>query len=152
MADDTIIVTIPDELLRALGVQITPLLAPIGVAVAAVTQDRLAPYPPAPTPRNPRRFYRRGTGTVYVRVDGSESVRRTSQTLGRRWETIPRPGVGATLRNLASYSGLVHRKDEQTRQHAATGWQVDEVVSRGIETDGTAERIAESMVKKAMGI
>jgi hypothetical protein len=152
MPDDAVTVTIPDALLRTLAVDLSRLLAPIGVGVATATQDRIAPYPPAPAPRNPRRFYRRGTGSVSVRRDGSESVRRTSQALGRRWETVPHPGVGATLRNPTTYSGYVHRKDLQTAQHAATGWVTDVDASRAVESDGTAERIAEAVVKQAMGI
>ena len=93
-------------------------------ALSAAGQTIMAtasPYPPVPTPKNPKFYYERGLGTVYVRADGSKTVYKTSEQLSKKWYVRGR-GHGVEIGNKASYAPYVQGA-EQTKQHKGTGWK-----------------------------
>lgn len=142
-----------DELTQQLAGDLKAAQRATSVGLAEVAKGRIRIYPPQPAPKNPRQRYRRGTGTEYRRADGSTSVRKTSETLGRRW-AVQRTGQGAELENRASYSAYVHHRGDtphQTAQHAETGWQTDEGVIEAMQADGTIDETATAAVLGALG-
>lgn len=95
---------------------------------ALIVKGKIAQYAPATEANNPanRRYYKRGTGPVYRRLDGTLSIRRTSETLGRRWTTkVAANGMSAIVENLASYAGWVQHEETQASWHRRRNWKTD---------------------------
>ena len=75
------------------------------------------------------RWYERGWGTRYKRLDGAVTGKKTSETLGRKWATKSRAGgLQQVIGNNASYAQFVHDAEEQAKFHGARGWLTDEQV------------------------
>lgn len=92
-------------------------------------RDEIAPYPKASDANSPTqgRWYERGYGPRWRRIDGSVGGRRTSKTLGRRWTTkVTADGKEGQVGNNASYAPFVHHKPKQASFHKRRGWVSDE--------------------------
>jgi hypothetical protein len=137
-----------DAALRELSPQrLQTAIGDVLMAVAASTQDLIAPYPPQSHRKQPfktaksRRWFfanlRAGTIQVpYVRGGLN------SQTLGRRWHINRVSALQAVLVNDATYADLVHGAETQTAYMRDTGWKTDEGVAQEIQSSGVIERIA----------
>ena len=102
-------------------------------AGALHVKGKIDEYPPstsANTPGNPTgRWYERGWGSRYKRLDGVVTGRKTSETLGRKWTTAERAGgFQQIIGNNASYAPFVHDAEEQAKFHGDRGWKTDEQV------------------------
>ena len=98
--------------------------------IADHLRRKLQKYPP-PGPWNtpgpyPKRWYERGWGSRYARVDGSVGGKRTSEKLKSSWFRPRAGGFGRILFNTASYAGFVPGPDEQTGVHKRHGWRTTE--------------------------
>jgi hypothetical protein len=140
-----------DAIIKALSGSLDDGMRPLLVGVAEETRGIIAPYPPQPAPANPRSYYVRGTGTVYVRRDGSTRTTRTSETLGRRWAVRPR-GAAVVLENTASYAAYVHGAQDQTRRHKAAGWKDEETTARQVEASREVQTLADAYIRKVLGL
>jgi hypothetical protein len=137
-------------LARALAQDLDGTLRAIAQAVAAEAQDRIAPYPQAPSYAGRRRWYQRGYGWKWRRKDGTVDGRQTSEMMGRRWVVQPWGSRGVMLRNLASYSGQVQSAEGQPPIFRSIGWKTDQGVVDEMERDGTAERLAAQALRGAI--
>ena len=78
----------------------------------------------------PKRWYVRGTGQFWARVDGSIGSRKTSETLGRKWTVQTRDGgMTAIVGNNVSYGPFVQDEDRQTSFHKRRGWKTTQKVA-----------------------
>lgn len=132
---------------------IKPLIAKTTLAIATEIHNQLAPYAPATTNNQPKKWepkrwnswYERGYGTRYVNKAGIVSGKRTSQTLGRRWQ-VRGKGLGARITNDATYSGFVYVKKTQARVHARHAWKTDEDIIKKIQSDGTVDKFIKKFI------
>lgn len=124
-------------------------------AVAAALQNIIAPYPRSTAANRPQgpgsRWYERGYGTRWMRVDGSIHGRKTSETLGRRWGIASRGKSGAVLGNIASYAPFVHDDEKQAEALKKIGWVTDKMAVRALEAKGTIDRIVNKVLMKVLG-
>ena len=140
-----------DELARSLARDLVPQIQAASLVIASEIQDRIAPYPPPPPwVGQSTRWYERGYGPRWRRADGSIGGRKTSETLGRRWDIQPR-GLGAELRNLASYTGYVHDAKKQSALMESLAWKTDEIAVGEVERLGIIEREVEAAIRRALG-
>jgi hypothetical protein len=119
--------------------------------VATRMHELISKYPPATAANRPKRgetHYERGLGSVYTRVGGGRSVRKTSEMLGRRWDILPGASGTTRLRNNASYAGYVHDARYQAWFHGDRGWRTDEEVIRQMADAGEFEDFAEIVIMK----
>ncbi len=134
------------ELARKLGSNIDNAVQPALVAIGAVLQGIIAPYPPAP-PRRGRTWYERGYGTRYANGRG----RKTSQFLNRSWAVEPDPVTnGALVTNRATYTKWVHLAQTQTKVHQRTGWITDRQGVERATASGDIVRIVEQALGKVL--
>ena len=104
-------------------------------AGALHVKGKIDEYPPSTTansPGNPTgRWYERGWGSRYKRLDGVVTGKKTSETLGRKWTTAEQnAGLTQVIGNNASYAPYVHDAEEQAKIHGDRGWKTDEQVLR----------------------
>ena len=93
------------------------------------TIKEYAPKSAANAPKSHGRWYERGWGTRYKRLDGIVTGKKTSETLGRKWTTAERKGgLQQIIGTNVSYAKFVHDAEEQARFHKARGWKTDEQV------------------------
>ena len=110
-------------------------------------KDWLATYPPSSFANLPSntpgwRWYERGYGPRWVVKDGSVHGRRTSQTLGRRWEVAVDPdGKRATVGNSATYAPYVQDQMKQPWFHAHRRWRT---------VQGAVREKGESIIRKVL--
>lgn len=116
-------------------------------ACAAVTQDRLAVYPPAPPTGGRRQWYERGYGPRWRRRDGSVGGRKTSQTMNRRWAIEPVSDVVVGLENGATYAPFVVGADDQAGRMAQIGWRNERDVVEELAANGTYTRIGDAAIR-----
>lgn len=109
-------------------------------AAANIFVDAVSPYPAAPS-NNGEYWYERGYGPRWKRKDGSIGGRKTSETLGRRWDIQERGRNTIIASNSASYAGWVHDSVDQAKIHEATGWHTDKDGMDAIEQDNTIEDV-----------
>lgn len=129
------------ELARKLNINLENELQPALLAVAAVLQNEIAPYPPAP-PKNPDRWYERGYGPRWRRKRGGGiGGRKTSQLLNRSWAVEPRGQNEVLLTNRATYTKWVHLDQYQTRVHQQTGWVTDRMGIQQATASGDIVRV-----------
>lgn len=129
MADDFISVTIDigdvERIARKLN--LTDAFSAGVQAGALHVKSVINVYPPS-TDANvagpyPKRWYVRGTGPHWARVDGTIGSERTSETLGRKWTVrAVNNGMGAVVGNNVSYARDVHDATVQKRYHKLRGW------------------------------
>ena len=75
------------------------------------------------------RWYERGWGSKYRRLDGAVTGKKTSETLSKQWSTKSRDsGLTRIVGNDASYNVYVHSEKEQAKIHGKRGWKTDEQV------------------------
>lgn len=75
------------------------------------------------------RWYERGWGSKYKRLDGVVTGKKTSKTLRTKWSTRSRnSGLLQVIGNNASYARFVHSAEEQAKFHGDRGWLTDEQV------------------------
>lgn len=133
------------ELARKLGSNIDNAVQPALVAIGAVLQGIIAPYPPAP-PRRGRTWYERGYGTRYANGGG----RKTSQFLNRSWAVEPSGQRQALVTNRATYTKWVHLAQTQTKVHQRTGWITDRQGVERATASGDIVRIVEQALGKVL--
>ena len=133
-----------DELARRLSRSLTPQLSAASQAIGAEIVNVLAPYPAAP-PRRPgaRRWYERGYGWRYAGGGGKA----TSEQMNRRWDVQPQT-LGATVVNLASYSGRVQGAAQQEPLFKRIGWKTDGQAVTEIDRKGVIVREVEDAIRR----
>jgi hypothetical protein len=139
------------ELTRKLSANIEAGLQPALLAIAAALQNVIAPYPPAPTYQNRKRWYERGYGNRWRRKDGSIGGRKTSQFLNRSWYSEPRDSVTVVLGNRATYAPWVHGT-RQTKVNQEYGWVNVATGKDRVVQDGTITRIIDTALRKILPI
>lgn len=146
-------IELSQSLIRVLSADLERMASDISFAVAAEAQNKIAPYPPASEANNPanRRWYVRGTGGFYRRVDGSIVQTSSSETLGRHW-SLHRRQSSTEVRNNARYVRYVHDKNFQAKFHARRGWKTNDGVVEQMQRDGTIERIGKQRVRHYLGL
>ncbi len=83
----------------------------------------------ANVPKSHGRWYERGWGTKYRRLDGTVTGKKTSEVLRSKWSTKSRnSGLTWIVGNNASYAEFVHDAEEQAGFHGDRGWKTDEEV------------------------
>ena len=101
-------------------------------AGALHVKGKISEYPPstsANTEPSHGRWYERGWGSKYKRLDGVVTGKKTSETLGRKWTTAERKGgLQQAIGTNVSYAKYVHDADEQARIHGQRGWKTDKQV------------------------
>ena len=117
-------------------------------------KGKIAKYPPSTTansPGNPTgRWYERGWGSRYKRIDGVMTGKKTSETLGRKWTTAERnAGLTHIIGNNASYAEFVHDAEKQAKIHGDRGWKTDEQVLR--EEGKQVLQFIQNEVEKELG-
>jgi len=96
-------------------------------------------------PNADRRWYERGVGSHYQRIDGGISTQRTSEDMRRKWHKKLLSGAkGAigTIWNVASYSKYVHG-NRQSNTMDNIGWEKLEDIGKKFKDD-----IARIILKK----
>ena len=134
-----------DDLSRLFRRELGPTIQAGLIAIAKQAEHIIAPYPVAPPHGTP--WYERGYGWKYRRKDGRIRGRKTSETLGRRWTIMSDGRLRVQLRNLASYSGLVHDSERQIARHAATGWKTDQDIERELDGNAIVDALVDPIVK-----
>ena len=115
------------------------------------TIKEYAPKSSANVPKSHGRWYERGWGSRYKRLDGVVTGRKTSETLGRKWAIGERAGgLQQVIGNNASYAEFVHDEEEQAKIHGDRGWKTDEEVLRE-EGDQVLEFIQRE-VERELGV
>ena len=95
------------------------------------TIKEYAPKSEANVAKSHGRWYERGWGSRYKRLDGAVTGKKTSETLGRKWTTASRAGgLQQMIGNNASYAEFVHDEEKQAKIHGDRGWKTDEQVLR----------------------
>ncbi|HOW77936.1 MAG TPA: HK97 gp10 family phage protein [Verrucomicrobiota bacterium] len=127
MPDVTIRIEGLDKVLAKFGrIEGVKFLKGIMGTAALDIKDWIAEYAPATEANSPSRprWYERGYGPRWRRMNGSIGGSRTSETLGRRWTTkVAADGMQAEVGNNASYARYVQDADMQARFHKARGWR-----------------------------
>ena len=141
-----------DNLRGALDIDTTRALRAATKGIAGQIEHEIKPYPPSSRANRPggpgSRWYERGYGPRWRRVDGSIGGRRTSETLGRRWSISGWGRIGAVLRNIASYAVYVHEQGKQAAIHHLRGWVTDEEAVKEVLASGKAGRILEAAIRR----
>jgi hypothetical protein len=119
------------------------------LAIATEMQNVMAPYPPPPPRRNPRRWYERGYGQRWMTRRGVRN-RATSQMMNRRWFVGRGLFNAAEITNSAEYSSYVHLAEDQTKVHKRTGWMTEKTAERQLRNDGTIQRLVSREVNRIM--
>jgi hypothetical protein len=119
-----------DELVRKLKTfEDLQKLRPAMMAGALHVKGKIAQYPPfsaANVEPSHGRWYKRGWGSKYKRLDGKVTGKKTSETLGRRWTVANRDrGLTKVIGNKASYARYVQSEEEQAGFHGDRGWKTD---------------------------
>lgn len=138
------------ELARKLNESIERTVQPALVAVGAVLQNIIAPYPAAPTPKRDNQWYERGYGTKYRRKDGTITGRKTSQFLNRSWSVEPKGARQVIVANRATYAKWLHLEQTQTRQHQRTGWITDRTAVDRASASGDIIRIVDTALQQVL--
>jgi len=90
------------------------------------TIKEYAPKSAANVPKAHGRWYERGWGSKYRRLDGTITGKKTSETLRTGWSTKSRnSGFTQIVGTNVSYAKFVHDAEEQARFHKARGWKTD---------------------------
>ena len=90
-----------------------------------------APKSDANVAKSHGRWYERGWGSKYRRLDGTVTGKKTSETLRDEWSTKSRnSGLMQIVGNNASYNIYVHSEKDQAGFHGDRGWKTDEQVLR----------------------
>ena len=93
------------------------------------TIKEYAPKSAANVPKSHGRWYERGWGSKYRRLDGVITGKKTSETLRTGWSTKSRnSGLTQVIGTNVSYAPYVQSKEKQARFHKARGWKTDEQV------------------------
>ena len=97
-------------------------------AGAEMLKSYIAVYPNATQANSPSgpgsRWYERGFGSKWQRMDGSVNGRQTSEVLGRRW-TISVRDTEAIVGNNTSYGPFVQSAERQAAVHRRNQWRTD---------------------------
>jgi len=105
------------------------------VGAAEHVKGKIATYPP-PTDANvkgpyPKRWYYRGIGPFWARVDGSFGMRKTSKDLGQKWTIKTRDaGLTAIVGNNVHYGPFVQDEEHQASFHRDHGWKTTQTVAQ----------------------
>lgn len=150
MADE-ITITGMKELARKLSADIQGGIQPALLAIAAALQNTIAPYPPAPSYQNRKRWYERGYGPRWRRRDGSKGGRKTSQFLNRSWYSEPRGEAKVVLGNRATYAPWVHGT-KQSSVNREYGWVNVATGKQRVVQDGTITRIMDTALRRILPI
>ena len=107
-----------------------------------------APKSEANVPKSHGRWYERGWGSKYKRLDGVVTGKKTSKTLRTKWSTKSRAkGLQWVIGNNASYARFVHSAEEQAKIHGRRGWKTDEQVLKS-ESDEVLQFIQREVEKE----
>jgi hypothetical protein len=161
----TVKITGVAELKRALDGNFNAAMQSATLGIANEIKGVIAPYPAAPIPANPRRWYERKFGPKWMsdparrpqKRRGSRPIvygpwwagYRTSETMSQRWAVASR-GLGAITGNTASYAPVVHHYKEQATVHERTGWVTDKEAVERVVRSGTVDRIVKWAVDKKL--
>ena len=97
------------------------------------------------------RWYERGWGSKYKRLDGTVTGKKTSETLGRKWATKSKAkGLQQIVGSNVSYARFVHSAKEQAKIHGRRGWKTDEQVLKS-EGDEVLQFIQKEIEKELGG-
>ncbi len=129
-----------DSIQAMFAKDLTPAWQAIGLGLAEAIRDEISPYPSAPA-KGAKAWYERGYGPRWRRRDGSIGGRKTSETLGRKWMIASRSRMIIALTNTASYAPYVHRAEDQTARHAATGWKTDDAATSAVMASAIPEQL-----------
>ena len=143
-----------NKLLRKLGTVAKLKGAKRGLKAGALhVKGKIAKYPPstaANTPKAHGRWYERGWGSKYRRLDGVVTGKKTSETLGRKWTTAERAGgLQQIIGNNASYVEFVHSSEKQARFHKSRGWKTDKQVLKS--EGGRVLKFIQKEVERELG-
>jgi hypothetical protein len=139
------------DLARKLNVNIRRELQPAMVAIGAVLQGIIAPYPAAPSYTGRKRWYERGYGQRWLRKDGTKGGIKTSQFLNRSWAVEPDTVTnGALVTNKATYSPWLHLQQKQTKVAERIGWITDRDGIRRAEQSGDIVRVVEKALSNIL--
>ena len=126
-----------------------------GIKAAALhVKGKIAKYPPGSDANEsgpyPKRWYVRGQGQFWSRVDGTFGVRKTSEDLGQKWTIKTRDdGLTAIVGNNVSYGPFVQDEERQASFHKKRGWKTTQDVARE-ESDEVQEMLIRA-INKALG-
>ncbi len=103
-------------------------------AAALHVKGKIAKYPPGTDANKrgpyPKRWYYRGIGPFWARVDGSIGKRLTSEDLGQKWTIDTRDaGMTAIIGNNVSYGPFVQDEEKQATFHRRRGWKTTQKVA-----------------------
>lgn len=140
------------EVLKALNVDMVPVLSDITFAAGELVRSEVAVYPgPAHKPiiwasEKQRRFYfwmRTSQGLPLGYTRNSDAM---SQRLGPSWTVDHLGTIDAVVDNKATYGLYVQSHIYQTAQHKATGWITDEQAVNNVQRSGDVERVADKII------
>jgi hypothetical protein len=115
------------------------------------TIKEYAPKSAANAPKAHGRWYERGWGSRYKRLDGAVTGRKTSETLKAQWSVKSRDsGLTQIVGNSASYNIYVHSAKEQAGIHKRRGWKTDEQVLKS-EGDDVLKFIQQEVERELGG-
>ena len=123
-----------------------------GISAAALhVKGKIAKYPPGSEANTkgpyPKRWYYRGIGQFWARVDGSFGKRLTSEDLGQKWTKQTRDaGLTAVVGNNVSYGPFVQDRDKQASFHGRRGWKTTQDVAEE-ETREVTELVVKAVNK-----
>jgi hypothetical protein len=90
-----------------------------------------APKSAANAAKSHGRWYERGWGTKYKRLDGKVTGKKTSEVLRSKWSTKSRDsGLTQVIGNNASYAPYVHDDEKQAGFHGDRGWFMETAVGK----------------------
>lgn len=146
-----------DDLVKKYGNGIKPAIKKGVAALAVEAESRIKPYAPATAGNSPKAYqpgrwntwYQRGWGKKWVTAKGKIKGKRTSETLGRKWQHEPKGELGAVIKNTARYAGYVHGED-QTRVHKSHGWKSSKVIVEQIVKDGTVDKLISKYIAEVI--
>ena len=120
-------------------------------AGATHIKGKIAKYSPSSIANSPseRRWYERGYGPRWRRVNGSLGGRKTSETLGRKWTIGERDGgLTQIVGNNVTYGPFVQDKKLQAAFHRERGWKTTDQVAE--EEADTVNKFVQEHIEKAL--
>jgi len=148
---DTIVIKGLDQLTKKIkNIEgLKPVIAALRAGALHV-KGKIAPYPPPSIANSPsqKRWYERGYGPRWHRVDGSLGGRKTSETLRKKWAIGERDGgLTQIVGNNVSYGPFV-QGDRQAAFHRERGWKTTDQVAE--EEAETVNKFVQEHIEKAL--
>lgn len=141
-----------EEIAKALGIDMKPVLKDITFAAGELVQKEVAVYPGSShqpvlwASERQRRYYhamRRAAGLSPKYERGTDPM---SKQLLNAWKVSHHGATDALVDNRTNYGHWVQNDLYQTAQHKATGWITDEQAVKRVERSGDVEHVAEKII------